>query len=533
MNLLDCEYPKRVFNRYSQEWHYVSCGKCNTCLKKRANKWIERLNVERKCWKYCLFYTLTYAPEYVPYLRKKDSYLVDLSHKHQGKDKDCPMINLVDLRARCTREEWSKIEGLLTTYSTGVPYLSIYDSQLFIKRLRKNIKNDVTRKFKDVEKSDYQVRYYHIGEFGPTTFRPHYHGLLFFSSEKEAACIEEALHKSWKFGIVDTSFVAECNAAYLAKYLNCNANLPKVFEDRSIAPFAIFSKSVPLGSLYFDSQDIRKIYDQASPKMLVDYVKGLSLEYVPLWRVHKDRLFPKLAFFSHLTHYDRTKLYRTYEYFEENFLDISALSFANYVLERYENYECNKLAPSFGSSFLHVYYDYMHFAFDFLDNDKQRINFLVRWFLISSRVVHQSRVFGVTVDSYVSQIELFYENCQKENLVSQLNFEQEYLEKYGSSALPSLLGLDLEFLNSVLDVPLDLMTAQEIMILESFGVDIEKFTSQDLSEKLSYQDLILPQNQLDYIGLLIDGASYMRKHTKSKLKNDYLMSHPEFNSLLH
>lgn len=107
------------------------------------------------------------------------------------------------------------------------------------------------------------------------------------------------------------------------------------------------------------------------------------------------------------------------------------------------------------------------------------------------------------------------------------------MEKYGSSALPSLLGLDLEFLNSVLDVPLDLMTASEIMILESFGVDIEKFTSQDLSEKLSYQDLILPQNQLDYIGLLIDGASYMRKHTKSKLKNDYLMSHPEFNTLIH
>lgn len=530
MRLLNCEFPQRIYNKYSKEFVYVPCGKCPSCLKRRSNVWIERLNVERKCWKYCVFFTLTYSPDHVPYLEKLDNlYLADLTHSHTTVGMPAPLINLQDLKKECSPYEWQKCVDLMSCYDK-IPYLSIYDVQLFIKRLRKNLKNRVVQLYgkQNVSSSDYLVRYFVCGEYGPTTKRCHYHGLLFFSSEQEASCIEECISKSWKFGITDSSFVEASNASYVASYVNCNSDLPKILQHKSVRPFAVYSKCPPLGTLYRDDEEIRKIFDNASPRMFADYIKQAQFVNVPLWRVYKDRLFPKIAGFSKFSNYDRTLLYGASIHFEGNYNSSSASDFAHYMLNKYESFENsnNNDFPTFNSLYLHCYHDYISYLFDGLDA-KSRLNSLMRWYFVSARVCRQADIFGINIVAYVRQIERFYENVEKEKLNLQFNFEEDYTLKFGST---SLLGLDLDFLNSVLDVPKDLLSAEEMIILDSYGIDLDKFCSDDLEVRLSYQSLVLPEYQVDYLHMLIDNVAWQKKKTKTKIKNDYLESHPELSN---
>ena len=66
MNLFTCEHPKKVYNPYIQDYMIVPCGKCDICRMSRASSWVERLESERACHKYALFFTLTYSDAFVP-----------------------------------------------------------------------------------------------------------------------------------------------------------------------------------------------------------------------------------------------------------------------------------------------------------------------------------------------------------------------------------------------------------------------------------------------------------------------------------
>lgn len=530
MHISNCQYPKRIWNKYLKEFQYVPCGKCSSCIRRKSNVWVERLNCERKCWKYCVFFTLTYAPEYIPYLDKIDNiYLADLKHKHTAPDQDAPLINLGDIKKDCTEDEWRKCQALLSCYDR-IPYLSVYDCQKFIKRLRKNLKNIVTKKFgkNEVSEKDYFVRYYLCGEYGSTTKRSHYHGLLFFSSEKEAACIEECISKSWQLGIVDTSFVEDSNASYVASYVNSYSYLPKILQCRQIRPFAIYSKVPPIGTLYRSGEEVQKIWDSASPRMLADYFKELSVVDVPLWRCYQDRLFPKLAGFSKFSRFDRIRLYRASVCFQENFHTTSSVDFASFMLRKFEEFENthNNAFPLFTPAYLQVYHDYITYLFEDLE-PKSRLNSLCRWFSVSSRVAAQSAAYDVSIETYVSKIEKYYENVELEKLTLQYDFQDIFAEKYGPQ---SLIGLDKEFLESVLDVPLCDLSAEEIFALESYGIDLQKFTSDNLSERLQYQSLLIPENSRDYLDMVLNNDIWSDKKNRTKFKNDYLEAHPELSN---
>ena len=512
MHITSCENPKRIYNKYTQEFQYVPCGKCPTCLRSKASQWIERLNVERKCWKYCVFFTLTYSEENVPYLEKVGvDYVGDLTHVHQAPKEKSPLIQISELKCKQSKEACFALDLLLE--QSKIPYLSVYDAQCFIKRLRKNLKTQIKAHYDTFTEKDYFVRYYLVGEYGSTTLRAHYHGLLFFSSEKEAACIEESIRKSWKFGIVDVQFTAHSNASYVAKYLNSGSYLSLLHKHKSICPFAIFSKSVPIGTLYFNEEKVREIFDNASPKMLVDYTKEISSVNVPLWRTYQDTLFPKLSCFGRFSHFDRVRLYRACVHFESQYPDrVNAADFASLMLLR-------NSTKHFGIDYLRLYDDYIEELKKYTKDLRASI---IRWFSISKRVYTQSCCFDISIEDYVKQIELFVENCQKENLKIQYQFQQEYIDKFRSKQ--ELIGIDKNFLETLLDVPLELMSAEEITILQNYGIDIEKFTSSDLSIRMEYQHTLLPENTRDYLNIVIDNGIWLKQHNKTKFKNDYLAS---------
>lgn len=93
------------------------------------------------------------------------------------------------------------------------PVVCKKDVQLFLKRLRK--------KWYGSKSGD--LRYFIVSEYGPTTYRPHYHGILFNVPNCD---LVTTLEKVWNMGFVSVSPVTDERVSYCAKYCCCTALLP-------------------------------------------------------------------------------------------------------------------------------------------------------------------------------------------------------------------------------------------------------------------------------------------------------------------
>ena len=91
----------------------------------------------------------------------------------------------------------------LQNYASQNPiigYCCKADVQKFFKRLRRRVEYDRLDLFPYYKKEDRTFRYFVTSEYGPGTFRPHYHGLLFFNHERIGKAVEEVyLRECWKF----------------------------------------------------------------------------------------------------------------------------------------------------------------------------------------------------------------------------------------------------------------------------------------------------------------------------------------------
>lgn len=95
--------------------------------------------------------------------------------------------------------------------------LKVEDFQKFMKRLRKHFNGE-------------RIRYYHCGEYGDRTNRPHYHALLFgidfrdkslfrISPSGEKLYRSPTLERLWPFGYSTIGNVTFESAAYVARYI--------------------------------------------------------------------------------------------------------------------------------------------------------------------------------------------------------------------------------------------------------------------------------------------------------------------------
>lgn len=109
------------------EWLEIPCGHCDGCRIQRSREWANRCMMEMEYHDSAYFVTLTYNEEHVP-------------------------------------KSWA------VYHDTGEAFehmtLCKRDLQLFMKRLRKAFPND-------------HIRYFACGEYGSTTFRPHYHLIIY------------------------------------------------------------------------------------------------------------------------------------------------------------------------------------------------------------------------------------------------------------------------------------------------------------------------------------------------------------------
>lgn len=202
-----------------KQWHVenpdifpLPCGKCVGCRLDKARDWATRCVLESRQWSDNWFLTLTYDDDHVP-------------------------------------------KGFYSDPDTGIALQSLTlrksDLQKFWKRLRKEFQPP--------------IRYFCCGEYGESTFRPHYHAIVYnlplkdleFYSTSDFGNLytSKTLDSIWKNGSVKIGQVTYQSASYVARYTAKKfLDLPKEFFSTfdMEPPFIEMSRRPGIGMAYVE-----------------------------------------------------------------------------------------------------------------------------------------------------------------------------------------------------------------------------------------------------------------------------------------
>ena len=339
----NCLNPRKVYNPSLHGWMYCSCDKCTACLNQKATTLSNRVRAEIEQHKYSVFFTLTYDNEHLPkYEVFQDSNDV-IQYRPIGRLVDDSSSDM--LTNSCPLNEYDNYENVYKfDESSYIPpienYENLYhfgvvckkDIQNFLKRLRWRISN-----IPNITKDESKIRYYISSEYGPTTLRPHYHGLIYFDSKKILDKIKSLIVSSWgrferqqgasnrfKFrpfaSVARTAdYIKLCDpntAYYVASYVAGNARLPEVLQLRETKPFHIQSKNPVIGSFKVDKQEILENINRGTytiDKQVYDDKTGqFNTIAVPLPESTLSSIFRKCVGFSTLANDAKLQLYSFY-----------------------------------------------------------------------------------------------------------------------------------------------------------------------------------------------------------------------------
>lgn len=145
---------------------HVPCGKCNYCLSSNRADWTFRIHEQLKVSNSAMFLTMTYD------------------------DVNQPLADTV-------------------------PTLVKRDCQLFLKRLRKANDSEPNPENGYKRYQPQPIKYYMVGEYGPDTFRPHYHAIMFNVKPETTSKIESI----WGLGFTVIGNVEPASIHYVTKYV--------------------------------------------------------------------------------------------------------------------------------------------------------------------------------------------------------------------------------------------------------------------------------------------------------------------------
>lgn len=203
------------------------CGKCPICVRSDSRDWMLRLSVEQAHSFSSHFITLTYNEK-----------------------------------------------NIVRNGSVGV--LVKRDLQLFLKRLRQRVAD----KFPDNPK----LRFFAVGEYGPTTHRPHYH-LIVFNLPSDIN-LHRLIEDCWSKGFITVSDVNGARISYLASYSLYGFLFSELKNDIQ-PPFRIMSRHPGIGDQFITPSSHR--YYNSN----FDYIKYQGYSY-RFPRFFKDRIFDSL-----------------------------------------------------------------------------------------------------------------------------------------------------------------------------------------------------------------------------------------------
>lgn len=315
-----CQHPRTVVNKYTSESVVVPCGCCPSCVLRRSGIQTNLLTTYSAQFRYVYFVTLTYAPCFLPTLEVSTietctDDIADVSCFPNIDDLDAgdPNTYLFGFRSvprsasvklkNSTVERTFKDPEIRFTYGmkpkellsilgkikhnvpNRIPYVCNRDLDLFLKRLRSYY-------------PDEKLRYYAVSEYGPSSFRPHWHLLLFSNSDRFSQTILENVSKAWSYGRCDASLSRGFAAPYVASYVNSFVALPDFYTQmpKVVRPKSFHSIGFTESNLFPREVRIAEI-DEVTDKCL----NGVSIERDGYFRTIKPtwpyllRLFPRFS----------------------------------------------------------------------------------------------------------------------------------------------------------------------------------------------------------------------------------------------
>lgn len=315
-----CQNPRTVVNKYTHESVVVSCGSCPSCILRRSGIQTNLLTSYSAQFRYVYFVTLTYAPCFLPTLEVSvvetcTDDIADVSVVPDINDLDArdsntylfgfrsvPRSASVKLK-NSTVERTFKDPDVMFSYPmtpkellsilnkvkhnvpNRIPYVCNRDLDLFLKRLRSYY-------------PDEKLRYYAVSEYGPTSYRPHWHLLLFSNSERFSQTVLENVSKAWSYGRCDASLSRGFAAPYVASYVNSFVSLPDFYVQM---PKVVRSKS--FHSIGFTESNLfpRKVRITEIDEVADKCLNGVRVERDGYFRTVKPswayllRLFPRFS----------------------------------------------------------------------------------------------------------------------------------------------------------------------------------------------------------------------------------------------
>lgn len=315
-----CQHPRTVVNKYTHEPAVVSCGHCPSCILRRSAVQTNLLTTYSAQFRYVYFVTLTYAPCFLPTLE------VSIAEVCTDDIADVPCVpNINDLDAgdpntylfgfrsvprsasvklkNSTVERTFKDPEIRFSYPmkpkdllsilgkinhnvpNRIPYVCNRDLDLFLKRLRSYY-------------LDEKLRYYAVSEYGPTSFRPHWHLLLFSNSERFSQTISENVSKAWSYGRCDASLSRGFAASYVASYVNSFVALPDFYTQmpKVVRPKSFHSIGFTESNLFprkVRVAEVDGVIDKCLDGVVVER-NGKFCSIKPTWP-YLLRLFPRFS----------------------------------------------------------------------------------------------------------------------------------------------------------------------------------------------------------------------------------------------
>lgn len=495
-----CLHPVQVINPYTGKLMYVPCGKCDLCLNRRAQVWSNRIQKECEFHKYGFTFELDYKNEHLPKLRIHDDCL------------ECISENICISFDEFKSYSFESKDYRFLANRSWIPFNSRKNIQKFLKRLRVNLVRYFSLSAKEAK-----FRYFCCGEYGPTTYRPHVHFIIWCDNDKLASVLYSCILKSWKVGRCrEFKPVHKNSARYLANYVTCTAHLPKIYSIPKISQFQLCSRRPPLGTYPLYSEEVQKMFYSDSFEISVP--KQDTFENIIIPDIYSDRLFPKLPFFDELHIGERNKIYEYPVKFKEfgpffesckqvaltykknkTFIEeyISSLFKIGYKKYRDENIVYTKLQDKYPD----------------IPLDDWPWHILRTWYSAAHLVNSLAHIFDCSLIYYVSRIADFYKTKDKWNLHQALHEKVEYSNSVAD--IKDCMVFDYGRLKEISLKPIEHYSSSDWFFLDSFGFDLELF------DPVQLQPYLFENNKL--VTSVSNLEEYKRSwNTKTKYNRDYL-----------
>lgn len=323
--LFTCENPRTIITKDNRKM-VVSCGHCRACLVQKQRSKTIACNQQEAISKYCFFVTLTYNKYSVPcmypvYCKDKATgkQYIELYDEDTGEFLGNPYYSHLLCKKIINRTDDKKLH-----------YARYSDVQKFYKRLRRKIE------YSNLYNNE-KIKYYSVSEYGPRTFRPHFHILFYFDNSKLAQNFGQIVCSCWSLGYSYTTLSQGHVSSYVASYVNSITSLPELFKSIATNPKSSHSSFLGI-PIYEDS--FKEIYKN-EPSRFVRIVESRKSDgtssFSSPWRSYKAYAFPKCYRYNSKDVHSRIATYNGLFSLYRRYGEGTATYYAEKIIEDYYN----------------------------------------------------------------------------------------------------------------------------------------------------------------------------------------------------